>query len=263
MITLAGILALAMTSVAPPATPCPRGGEAVPCELRVFYDNPQGRVVRLAEPKLPISRLRDVEVWVETWTQYGKQWPQDQLKYQLGTERGCPGRFELTKVTPHRFRVHVISDQADECKLELRLLSPREVTLELQPVWETPPVPAPLPGEVYSRTDADYIVRRIYQGLLQREPDAGGYAAALADVQAGRVEAVILKMVQSPEYAQLHRGWNSSQMVQSLYTGILGRPADAEGMRAYQSRVARGEAAAVALEMLRSKEFSERMAARR
>jgi hypothetical protein len=159
----------------------------------------------------------------------------------------------------------VICDQADGCKLELRLLSPREATLVLEPVWETPPVPvpAPPPGSIYSQAEADYIVRRIYQGLLQREPDEGGYATALADVHAGRVDTVILKMVQSPEYVELHRGWNTYQTVQALYAGILGRPADPEGLRAYQSRVARGETAAVALEMLRSKEFSEHMAARR
>ena len=263
MITAFGVLTLAAMAAVAPATPCPRGGDAVPCELRAFYNNREGRVVRLTEQKLPISRQRDVEVWVETWTQQGKQWPQDQLKYQLGTERGCPGRYELSHVTPHRFRVHVLSDQADECKLELRLVSPRAVTLELEPVWETPPAPTALPGSVYNRADADYIVRRIYQGLLQREPDTEGYAAAMTDVQAGRVETVILKTVASPEYVQLHRGWSTYQTVQSLYTGILGRPADEQGLRAYQSKVARGETAAVALEMLRSSEFRERLAAPR
>jgi hypothetical protein len=260
VLALAGQTSQQMSSLAP-AKGCPGGGEAVPCELRLFYDNRDGRVVPLKGDPLPISRSRDVEVWVETWTQYGKQWPQDELKYQFGTQRGCPGRYEISNLTPHRFRVRVLSDDADQCRLEMRLVSPRAVARELTAVWETPP-PA-VPAGAYSSADAGYVVRRLYKALLTREPDAAGFSAAVADLQAGRLELVVDRTLASPEYAQLHRGWNPYQLLQSLYAGFFDRPADEQGLRAYQPRIYNGETRMVVLEMLRSQEFRDRMAARR
>ncbi len=260
---LVSVLAVAgqstqMSSTAP-ATGCPSGGEAVPCELRILYDNPAGKLVPLRGAELPISRSRDVEVWVEAWTQYGKQWPQEELKYQLGTQR-CPGRYEISKLTPHHFRVRVLSDDADRCPLDLRLVSPREVARQLTAVWETPPA---APAGAYNRADAEYVVRHLYRALLTREPDPSGFAAAVADVQAGRLELVLDRMLASPEYAQLHGAWNAYQLLQSLYTGFFDRPADDQGQRAYQPRIYRGDVRSVVLEMLRSEEFRDRMAARR
>lgn len=266
------LLALAAPTAMSAAVPrgCPSGGTAVPCELRVFSNDASGKVVPLHGSRLPISLGRDIEVWAETYTQYGKQWPQEKAKYQLQTERGCPGRYQISNVTPHRFRVHVLNAQADECQLQLMLTEPRAATLVLTPVWETPPVttlpatvlPAPVPGTRYSRGDAEYIVRRLYPALLARDPDASGFAAAVADVQAGQLELVIDKTLRSPEYNDLQRNLNPLQTLQSFYNGLFGRPVDADGQRAYLPRIARGDTRAVVLELLRSQEFRERMAAR-
>jgi hypothetical protein len=244
-----------------PGRGCPAGGEAVPCELRVYYDNRDGKVVPIRGDELPISRQRDVEVWVESWTQYGKQWPQDEAKYQLGTQRGCPGRYEISNLTPHRWRLRVVADDADQCQLEVRLTAPREVLRVLNPAWETPPQTSP--GGAYGRSDAEYIARDLYQSLLSREPDPSGFADAVADVQAGRVEVVVDKMLASREYADLHRSWNAYQLLQSLYTGLFDRPADDQGQRSYQPRISRGDVRSVILEMLRSQEYRDRIAARR
>jgi hypothetical protein len=262
---LVSLLALAGQSMqsAAPGRGCPAGGEAVPCELRVFYDNRDGKVVPIRGDELPISRQRDVEVWVESWTQYGKQWPQDEAKYQLGTQRGCPGRYEISNLTPHRWRLKAVAADADQCQLEIRLTAPREVLRVLNPVWETPPAPPTAPGSAYSRAQAEYLSRDLYQALLSREPDPSGFAAATADVQAGRLELVLDRMLASPEYATLHRGWNANQMLQSLYTGFFDRPADDQGQRSYQPRIYRGDVRSVVLEMLRSQEYRDRLAARR
>jgi hypothetical protein len=259
------LLALAGQSMqsSVPVRGCPAGGDAVPCELRVYTDNRDGKVVPIRGDQLPISRQRDVEVWVESWTQYGKQWPQDQANYQLGTQRGCPGRYEISNLTPHRWRLRVVADDADQCQLEIRLTAPREVLRVLNPVWETRPASPTAPGSAYSRAQAEYISRDLYQALLNREPDPSGFAAATADVQAGRLELVLDRMLASPEYASLHRGWSASQMLQSLYTGFFDRPADEQGQRSYQPRISRGELRSVVLEMLRSQEYRDRVTARR
>lgn len=249
---------------------CPSGGTAVPCELRAYSNDASGKVVPLHDSRLPISLGRDVEVWAESYTQYGKEWPQEKAKYQLQTERGCPGRYQISNVTPHRFRVHVLNAEADQCQLQLMLTEPRAATLVLTPVWETPPVtslpatvlPATVPGTRYSRGDAEYIVRRLYPALLARDPDAAGFAAAVADVQGGRLELVIDKTLRSPEYNDLQRHWSASQTLQTLYNGLFGRAVDADGQRAYLPRIARGDTRAVVLELLRSQEFRDRLAAR-
>lgn len=263
-VQIASLLALAGQSMQStvPGRGCPAGGDAVPCELRVYTDNRDGKVVPIRGDQLPISRQRDVEVWVESWTQYGKQWPQEQANYQLGTQRGCPGRYEISNLTPHRWRLRVVADDADQCQLEIRLTAPREVLRVLNPVWETPPQTAP-GGAAHGRAEAEAISRDLYQALLSREPDPSGFAAATADVQAGRLELVLDRMLASPEYATLHRGWNASQMLESLYTGLFDRPADDQGRRSYQPRIFRGDVRSVVLEMLRSQEYRDRVTARR
>ena len=262
-----GILALAGQSIQASTAPgraCPPGGDAVPCELRVYYNNLDGKVVPIRGDELPISRGRDVEVWVESWTQYGKQWPQEQAKYQLGTQRGCPDRYQISNLTPHRFRLHVIADDADQCQLEVRLVEPREVVRELDAVWETTPgTPATPAGTVYSRAQAQSIARDLYRALLAREADASGLSAATADIQSGRLEVVLDRMLASPEYADLRRNSNANQVLQNLYSGFFNRAIDPQGLRSYQPRVSRGDVRSVALELLASQEYLDRLAARR
>jgi len=266
------LLALAAPTAMSAAVPrgCPSGGTAVPCELRAYSNDASGKVVPLHGSRLPISLGRDIEVWAESYTQYGKEWPQEKAKYQLQTERGCPGLYQISNVTPHRFRVHVLSAQADECQLQLMLTEPRAATLVLTPVWETPPVatlpatvvPGTVPGTRYNRGDAEYIVRKLYPALLSRDPDPSGFAAAVADVQAGQLELVIDKTLRSPEYNDLQRNLNPLQTLQALYNGLFGRAVDTDGQRAYLPRISRGDTRAVVLELLRSQEFRERLAAR-
>jgi len=143
------------------------------------------------------------------------------------------------------------------------MTAPRQASVDLTPIWEAPPV-VPLPGTAgaYSHGDAEYVVRRLYLALLARDPDPSDFASAVSDLQAGRLELVVYKIASNSEYGDLHRDRNSYQTVQLLYGGLLGRRADENGLRAYQPRVYRGDVVGVVLELLRSQEFRDRMAAR-
>jgi hypothetical protein len=237
------------------ARPVPRGVAAgqMPTQLRVYYDNEQGRVVLLRpDESLPIYGRDEIQLWLEAWDARGRQWPQDQLKYQVVTQNGCGGRYEIQAMTPHRFRIRVLRNDAFNCELYARLVSPRTIERPLRVTWG-------LGGNAanYGRDDAEYVVDRLYRALLLREPDREGFYTAVNEVDSGRVAEVVRRLFESPEFASSHRGWSTSRLLDSIYRGLLGRTPDESAVRGYKGRLAdRNERVRVVMEILASREFN-------
>ncbi|AWN38561.1 beta strand repeat-containing protein [Methylobacterium radiodurans] len=116
-------------------------------------------------------------------------------------------------------------------------------------------------------TDAiDAGVARLYYGLLNRSPDAGGLGsfeglvkqAAASGAAAGAIQGlatVANVMLGSPEFAATHAGQTSAAYVDSLYVGALGRHADAAGASYFGAELAQGVSrATVALQIVESAE---------
>jgi hypothetical protein len=116
-------------------------------------------------------------------------------------------------------------------------------------------------------TDAiDAAVARLYYGVLNRTPDAGGLQAF--ELQVKQVAAVsgvdgavkglagvVNIMLGSQEYTSTHAGQTNEAFVDTLFVGALGRHADAGGAAFYADELAQGVSKAqVALQIAQSTE---------
>lgn len=126
---------------------------------------------------------------------------------------------------------------------------------------------------VFVPDSVDASVARLYYGVLERAPDAGGLAtfevqvkqAAAIGIQpkaaggigdaAGALLNVANAMLGSPEYTSTHAGQTDASFVDSLYVNALGRHADTGGASYFADQLARGTSrAAVALQVAESAE---------
>jgi hypothetical protein len=86
--------------------------------------------------------------------------------------------------------------------------------------------------------DPDRVVRRAYQDILDREPDAEGlrlYRSRMLD-QDWTEQDVREALRKSPEYAQ-RSSESAERIVRRAYQDVLGREPDANGLRTYRDKV--------------------------
>jgi TorA maturation chaperone TorD len=86
--------------------------------------------------------------------------------------------------------------------------------------------------------DPDRVVRRAYQDILHREPDAEGlrlYRSRMID-QDWTEQDVREALRKSPEYAQ-RSSESADKMIRRAYQDILGREADTNGLYSYRNKV--------------------------
>lgn len=117
------------------------------------------------------------------------------------------------------------------------------------------PVASDVPG------DATSVGRRLYLGVLGREADPGGLAGAVADIQRGRVSAVVDAFLASDEFRTVERRKSASQLLDQFYRGLLQRAPDQGGIQMYESRVARRQYADVIMALVSSDEFRNSLTA--
>jgi sugar lactone lactonase YvrE len=100
-------------------------------------------------------------------------------------------------------------------------------------------VAAGLAGSEERRT---VLTRELYDRLLHRPADAGGFAAFTTQLRNGvRLQDIEAFMVGSGEYGALH-GSTDAGFVAAAYADLFGRPADAGGAAFWTSRLAGGMA---------------------
>jgi len=86
--------------------------------------------------------------------------------------------------------------------------------------------------------DPDRVVRRAYQDILDREPDAEGlrlYRSRMIE-QDWTEQDVREALRRSPEYAQ-RSSESAERIVRRAYQDVLGREPDANGLRTYRDKV--------------------------
>jgi hypothetical protein len=77
-------------------------------------------------------------------------------------------------------------------------------------------------------------LQRLYEGLLGRSADAGGISNADSQLSAGVSQGAIADgLVNSAEYAADHGVQTDQQFVDTLYQGLLGRPASEDTQSSY------------------------------
>lgn len=148
------------------------------------------------------------------------------------------------------------------------IAAPAGATLTPTPILTPPPIPIPTPSipppsggtPAPSATsnlpanlsavshalthDANYeasLITTAYQQYLERPADAAGISYWISQIQAGttdeQFEALLLS---SSEYAQLHGGGNASWVL-GMYSDLLQRPADGDGLSYWLNQLTAGE----------------------
>ena len=113
----------------------------------------------------------------------------------------------------------------------------------------------------YSRAEAEFTVRALYQAILQRQPDADGFRSGVTEVQRGNLDGLVAAMTRSSEFAQSAVGEDATELLDRFYQGIFERSADTGGVREYLGSMQQRRYAEVLLKLVRSAEFETRLEA--
>jgi hypothetical protein len=109
---------------------------------------------------------------------------------------------------------------------------------------------------VFVPNESDSTIARLFYGLLDRAPDAGGLAALEGAAAKGTsLKSITKDILQSSEYVALHGSQNNAQFVEALFEGAFGRGEGAHGADGYLHLLNTGTSrAAVALSIVRNPE---------
>ena len=109
---------------------------------------------------------------------------------------------------------------------------------------------------MYLADPTDAAVARLYHGLLDRAPDAGGLTAFETTAHNGTtLSSIAQTFLTSAEYTTGHGSETDKQFVDSLYVNGLGRAAEAGGEPFWLSQLSQGATRAdVAVGILQSQE---------
>jgi hypothetical protein len=84
------------------------------------------------------------------------------------------------------------------------------------------------------------FLTRLYDGILGRAPDANGLSSWDAMLTGTSKADVAQSFLDSGEYQAAHAGQTDVQFLNSLYTAMLGRPADQGGLNGWSANLAGG-----------------------
>jgi hypothetical protein len=154
------------------------------------------------------------------------------------------------------FFTNELAHGVSQAQVAVQVATSAEAQAVLKPVFE---------AGVFVGDVSETAVARLYHGLLERAPDAGGLqsfgavvAQGTATSGAGALQAlksVANVMLASPEYAASHGSLTNAQYVDEVFEGALGRHADTAGLSFWQDALAHGASRAdVALGIAQSQE---------
>ena len=224
------------------------------CDVEISAQR-SGERGRTFDPRrgLKLSGNDTVELRVDGIDQFGRRFPSERSIFGLGPGRSCrAGMLKIDDLGDGRFRVGAGSGRG-ECELWLWL--PGNMNLE----WRIPVEIRAAGVDGYSRGQAEFLGRSLYQAILGREADRDGLSSAVAEIQRGRLPNLVEAMAGSDEYRSQRAGLGASQRLDSIYQGLLGRAPDSGGVRRYLSEVERGRINSVVLDIVASEEFEGRM----
>lgn len=114
----------------------------------------------------------------------------------------------------------------------------------------------------YTRRHAEEIVERLYRALLQREVDRGSRAAAVAEVQSGRLAEQVSSLIRSAEFAQIRNQSQPADLLEEFYAGLLERTPDSAGTSSYLREIAGGRHREAVMNLIQSEEFEASLPSR-
>lgn len=255
---LVGGAALALLAVSGPvelaAQECAAAGERpYVCAVDLFA-GPSGERLYALEGRWAVQ-LEFGQQWeleLEARDQWDRRFPRERLALGVEPEERCRGLVTLDERGPTAFTLRAAATQGD-CRVWLWI--PGNLNLE----WSLDVRVVSRAGNDYSRSEAEKLAAALYRGLLDREPDPNGLAGTTAEIQRGNLAEVIRSIAASPEYRSRIAGKPATEILEQLYSGLLGRSPDSEGVRLYLGAIQRGDVVDIVWRIVKSPEFERRL----
>ncbi|NOZ77947.1 MAG: DUF4214 domain-containing protein [Acidobacteria bacterium] len=225
----------------------------VACSIRLSVETTRGRW-RHVRPgrRVEIPAGASIVLHAEARDQDGWRFPEDRLIVGLDIDPNCGDALEAHRLAGGDWRI-AAGARHGRCRAVVWV--PGNLNLDRKITFEI--VSRARAG--YTRDQARFIARSLYLAILGREPDREGLGAATAEIQRGRIASEVKNMFASPEFAKRRRGLRPSELLDSIYEGLLGRSPDSAGVRTYLRDIERGRSARVVLKIIRSDEFEARL----
>jgi len=234
------------------AQDCGSWSRPVLCTVELVATDSNRQSVRLSErSRLEIAPREQFDLEIIGRDQRGRFFPPERMaisyeSYSCGSTISVEDRGE---------GILRIGARATEGRCTLEIWVPNNLNFS----WEIDIEISAGARTGYSRSEAEFIVNALYQAILERDPDAGGFRPAVAEVQAGNLDNLIASMFGSSEFRESAAGVDASTLLDRFYQGILGRESDSGGVRMYTAEMRRGQYASVLLKLIRSPEFERRL----
>ncbi len=180
--------------------------------------------------------------------QAGQPCPEDRLAVEIDLDDRCGDRVRVERPQPDRLHVTAGTERGD-CRAVVWV--PGNLNLEWPVRFEVVGVAR----KGYTRSQAEFIARRVYLALLARDPDPGGFSGAVAQIQKGKLDSFVEGAARSSEFAQVRAGVPPTTLLEEFYKAVLDRAPDTSGVRKYLPEMTKRRHAAVLLTLLRSEEF--------
>lgn len=251
-LALLSTILLAGPSAEASAQDCGNWRDPVLCQVELQKTDADRRWDRFDPNRtLEIPPNTDIEIELRGRDQSGRTFPQYRLV--LGyDDRDCGSVLEVEDRGEGRISLRARRSDG-RCRLEL--FAPGNMNFS----WRVDVEVTAGARMGYSRAEADHIARALYRGILGREADAGGLSGAVNEIQRGNLENQIDAMLNSNEFRQSIASAGPSDILERFYRGLLDRPADGDGVRAFLGDVERRRYAEVVMGLIRSPEFEDRL----
>ncbi|MEO2197431.1 MAG: hypothetical protein ABGY72_15260 [bacterium] len=191
--------------------------EPVVVELELAGAKNGERPRELRRDRIELGPRESFTVEIEPYDQRGRRFLRDRFQMGVELDRDCEGRVSLSE--PYSGDLEFTAGRS-RGRCHVVLYVPGNLNLEYTLEFDV----TGMGTDNYTRRQAEEIVERLYRALLQREVDRGSRAAAVAEVQGGRLAGHVSSIMRSAEFAQIRDQSQPADLLEALYAGSSNGP---------------------------------------
>jgi hypothetical protein len=229
--------------------------DPVVVELEVAGGKDGERLRTLGGGRIQLGPRERFTIEIDPFDQRGRRFPSE--RFQIGVELGreCDGRVSVTDTRSGDLRFSA-GQSRGRCRAVLYV--PGNLNLEFALEFDVTAIGA----ANYTRRQAEEIADRLYRAILQRAIEPSARAAAVAEIQRGRIDNQIDSMVDSREFVVVRQRSQPAELLEAFYAGLLDRAPDSAGAGDYLRDIARGRFRETIMSLVQSQEFESSLPSR-
>ena len=229
--------------------------EPVVVELEVAGGKDGERLRALGGRRIQLGPRERFTIEIDPFDQRGRRFPRE--RFQLGVEldRECDGRVSVSDTGSANLR---FSAGRSRGRCRALVYVPGNLNLEFELEFEVTGIGA----TNYTRRQAEEIANRLYRAILQREIEPSARAAAVAEIQRGRIDNQVGSMLDSREFVVIRQRTQPAEILEAFYAGLLDRAPDSAGADDYLREINRGQFRVAIMNLVQSQEFETSLPSR-